>query len=72
MLGALRGWKRVSDPLELELWVMVSHRVSGRNQTWVLCKSNKNPKPLSHLLRSLFHDLDRGAKELSQYDMKGA
>ena len=35
------GQKRVSDPLKLELQVVVSHLVGAGNQTQVLYKSNK-------------------------------
>ena len=35
------GQKRALDPLELELWVIVSHHVSARNPDWVLCKSSQ-------------------------------
>ena len=38
---ALWGQKRASDPLELELQMVVSHHVGVRNCTWVLCKSRK-------------------------------
>ena len=34
-----RGQKRVLDPLELELNVIVSHHSGAGNGTWVLCKS---------------------------------
>ena len=34
--GAHRGQKRASDPLELELQMVVSHQVGSRNGTWVL------------------------------------
>lgn len=40
--GALRSPKRESDPLVLELLMVVSHQVCARNWTSVLCKkSNK-------------------------------
>jgi hypothetical protein len=35
--SALGGQKRASDPLELELQMVVSHNVAAGN--WVLCKS---------------------------------
>lgn len=38
MVGACRGQKRGSDPLELELY-FVSYRVGTENWTRVLCKS---------------------------------
>lgn len=34
--GAPRGQKRASNPLELELWVVVNHYVGAGNQTWVI------------------------------------
>lgn len=41
-VGAFQGQKRVSDTLELELQVSVSHSVWGvRNKTLVLGKSSK-------------------------------
>lgn len=33
--------KRLLDPLELELGVVVSHQVSAENQTQDLCKNNQ-------------------------------
>ena len=36
------------DLLELELQVVVSHRVGAGNPTWVLYKSSKNSSALSH------------------------
>lgn len=38
VLDSLRGQKRSLAPLELELWVAVSHSVGARNLTWVLCE----------------------------------
>lgn len=38
---ACRGEKRASDPLELEIKMTVSHHVSAKNRTAVLCKENK-------------------------------
>lgn len=32
--------RRVSDPLKIELQMVVSHHKSARNQTQVLCKGN--------------------------------
>lgn len=34
--GTHGGWKRVLDPLELELQMIESYHVGIRNQTWVL------------------------------------
>lgn len=39
--GAYRGQKKVSNPLELEIQIDVSPQVDGKNQTRVLCTSNK-------------------------------
>lgn len=36
MPDACRGLKRVLDPLELELWIVVSHPVGVGHQTWDL------------------------------------
>lgn len=40
ILGACRGQKKVSDPLELELLMVVS--CHARDFLWVLCKNDKN------------------------------
>ena len=40
--GALGGWKKASDPLELELQVIVSCYGGEWNQTQALCKSVKH------------------------------
>lgn len=40
MLSVLRG-QRALDPLELELWMVMSHHVNAGNWTWVVCKSNE-------------------------------
>jgi hypothetical protein len=37
-----RGQKKVMDPLELELQVVVSYHVGAENQTQVLQKSNQS------------------------------
>jgi hypothetical protein len=39
--GSLKGWKRVSYVLELELQMAMSHHVAAENGTQVLSKSNK-------------------------------
>ena len=39
--NAFGGQKRVLDPLELELQMVVSHHVGARNQTQVLCKQEQ-------------------------------
>lgn len=36
-----RGGQKATDPLELELWVIVSRYVGSGNQTQVLCGRNK-------------------------------
>lgn len=41
MSDARGGQKKELDPLELELWRIVSYRVGAENRTQVLCKSNK-------------------------------
>jgi len=41
MPGAHGGQKSVSDPLELELQTVVSHRVDSRNRAWAFCKNSK-------------------------------
>jgi hypothetical protein len=50
--GACRGQNKVSDILELELQMVVSHHVGAEAQTQVLYKSNKCSKLLSHLSSS--------------------
>lgn len=37
--GAHKGQKSTLDPQELDLQKVVTHRVGGDDQTWVLCKS---------------------------------
>lgn len=34
MLGTCRGQKRPLDPLDLELWMLLSHHVETGNRTW--------------------------------------
>ena len=48
--------RRLSDPLGLDLWMVVSHSVGSRNQTWVLCKSNKcsNHRDISAQVAELY------------------
>lgn len=41
VLGALGGQKSVSNPLELELNMIMSGHVGSGNQTWFLWKSNQ-------------------------------
>jgi hypothetical protein len=41
MPGACGGQKRASDPLELELQMVVNCHVSSGNQIWVLWKNNQ-------------------------------
>jgi hypothetical protein len=41
--------ERLSDALQLEQQLVVSHHSSTEFQTWVLCKSNRCSYPLSHL-----------------------
>lgn len=36
------GLKQASDPLGLEVQMLVSHHVGAKNGTQVLCKSNKS------------------------------
>ena len=36
--------KRVSDALELELWIAVGLHMSAENQSWALCKGNASLK----------------------------
>ena len=50
----LQSQKKASDPLEVELQVVVSHHVSPRNWTCVLSKSSKCCKSLSYLSSHLF------------------
>jgi hypothetical protein len=33
--------ERISEPLGLELQIVVSHHMGAGNLTWLLCKSNK-------------------------------
>jgi hypothetical protein len=42
MSGDLANQKRFSDPLELELQVLMNHHVEAVNQTQILWKSNKS------------------------------
>jgi hypothetical protein len=51
--------KKTSDPLELEVWVAVSHHMCARNPTLVLFKSTKHSKVLNHLSGPLKHCLER-------------
>ena len=44
------GQKRVSEPLELELQSVVSHKVCAENGTLVLCKCSRHFEPRSHLV----------------------
>lgn len=53
MHHAHRAQKKVLDPLELELWVLVSHYVGAGNRVQVLCKSNKSSKPMTCLCWSI-------------------
>ena len=39
MPAAHRLQRKVSEPLELELEMVVGHHVGARNQTQILCKS---------------------------------
>ena len=41
MLGALKGHKKLVEPLEQELRMVVSDHVSTENETQILCRSNK-------------------------------
>jgi hypothetical protein len=41
MPGALGGQERVSDPLKLELQMVVSWQVCAGKQTWVLWKCSQ-------------------------------
>ena len=41
--GTCGGHKRVGDPLEMELQVVVSHHMSAGNGIGVLWKSSKGP-----------------------------
>ena len=43
LCNACRGQKEVLDPLELELWMVVSCHVGAGNRTQVLCKSSYCP-----------------------------
>lgn len=53
--GALRGKRKASDSLDLELQAVVSFHVDTRNQTQVFCKSRKCSKlqnyPFSLLIK---------------------
>jgi hypothetical protein len=48
LLGACEGQKRPPDPLEVEIWMVVSHHISSGNWTWVPCKSDKWPGVVAH------------------------
>lgn len=41
---------RMSDPLELDLWVLVSCHMATGNQTWVLCALTAEPYLLVHTI----------------------
>ncbi|KAL6081094.1 hypothetical protein STEG23_005425, partial [Scotinomys teguina] len=45
------GGKRVLYPLELQLRMAVNPYMGTGNRTWVLCKSGKCSRPLSHISR---------------------
>lgn len=47
--GVCGGQKKVSDPLGLELLMVVLHHESARNWICTLCKSSQCSKPLSLL-----------------------
>lgn len=38
---AIGGQDRVLDPLELESWIVMNHRVGAENLACIFCKSNK-------------------------------
>lgn len=40
--------RRLYRVLQLELWVIRGHHEGPGNWFWVLCKSNKYTRPLSH------------------------
>ena len=44
--GTFGDQKKITDPLNLEVWMVMSYHVDAGDQTQVLCK--KYPKPLSH------------------------
>lgn len=39
--GALEGQRKDSEPLELELQIVMNHLVGAENLTWILYKSNR-------------------------------
>lgn len=45
----LRGQKKASDSLALQLQKVVNYYVGSGNRTWVRCKSSKCSSPLNHL-----------------------
>ena len=47
MPGTHYGQKRVLEPVELRLQMVVSHHVDAGNQSQVLCKSSQCSYPLS-------------------------
>lgn len=47
--------KMVSDSLQEESQMAVSHYVSARTQTWVLCKRNNCSQAGSHASRPLYY-----------------
>lgn len=49
MSGTHVGQQRESSPLELELWMVISHHLGPGNCPQVLCKSNKYCKSASYL-----------------------
>lgn len=48
MTGAHRGQNRVLNHLKVELQMVLCHHVCAGNLTWLLYKSKKCPKLLSH------------------------
>lgn len=54
MLDAHIGQKKAWDPIEVELWLVVSYYVGAGSKPWVYCK-NKCSSQLSHPLSSPLH-----------------
>lgn len=51
--AACRGQEKVSDPIHVELWMVVSCHKGAENQTQVFCRISKYPYLLSHLFISI-------------------
>lgn len=53
--GAQRGQKKTTDPLQLELQMLVDHSVGAEDQTQVLCRSSSLQLEKNPFISLLFH-----------------